>query len=336
MRTFWIILLLVTLIGGGYVFFAPAPTKASPRGTLQSQAQSVAPLREVPPPSSAPSSPLSSSPSPPKSSAPADSTAREQETATQQSPVFAEASSSTAPTAPASPISLATSAKETDAAAPTSSPSSLATSTPGTSANEAVATATSTAPAKAASNGAAPSGDAAQMPAIETLGGYGVLPPSAERKPDGSILLDGKFLVKGEGTLENPYQVTWELLTSVDAEFDPHAGKKKLPYRIAMLHDKYIKLGGFIAFPMNMQQPKELLLMLNQWDGCCIGVPPTPYDAIEVTLDTMVEGEDRFATNGSLIGKFQVKPYVVGDWLVGLYVMDRGGLKVGFGGGSGT
>ena len=28
----------------------------------------------------------------------------------------------------------------------------------------------------------------------------------------------------------------------------------------------------------------EALVMLNQWDGCCIGVPPTPYDAVEVRL----------------------------------------------------
>ena len=36
------------------------------------------------------------------------------------------------------------------------------------------------------------------------------------------------------------------------------------------------------------------LMMLNQWDGCCIGVPPTPYDAIEVKLKEAAK-----ATRGS-------------------------------------
>ena len=185
----------------------------------------------------------------------------------------------------------------------------------------AAATATATDAKPAASDGS-----------VQKIGAYEVSPGKIEKKPDGSMLLDDKYVVKGEGTKEKPYEITWELLTSVDQAFDPHAGKNKIPQRIAMLQDKYVKFGGYIAFPMNMQQPKELLLMLNQWDGCCIGVPPTPYDAIEVTLNKSVTGEDRFSTTGSVVGKMGIKPYVVGDWLVGLYIMDSGEFSPKFGG----
>ena len=76
--------------------------------------------------------------------------------------------------------------------------------------------------------------------------------------------------------------------------------------------------------------------MLNQWDGCCIGVPPTPYDAIEATLDKVAVGDARFAVTGAVTGKFGVKPYIVGDWLVGLYTMENGTFnpKTFSGGGS--
>lgn len=168
---------------------------------------------------------------------------------------------------------------------------------------------------------------------ITTIGTFEVSPGKIERRPDGTITLDDQFTIRGDGSKDRPYEVTWELLTSADKDFDPHSNKKRIPERVALLHGKYVKLGGWIAFPMNMQQPRELLLMLNQWDGCCIGVPPTPYDAIEVTLDAIVEGEDRFTNIGSVTGRMEIKPYVVGDWLVGLYVMELGVMKPQFGGG---
>ena len=65
-----------------------------------------------------------------------------------------------------------------------------------------------------------------------------------------------------------------------------------------------------------------MLMMLNQWDGCCIGVPPTPYDAIEVKLSTPASREQRLAIDGSVSGLLKVDPYLVKDWLVSMYIMD--------------
>jgi hypothetical protein len=87
---------------------------------------------------------------------------------------------------------------------------------------------------------------------------------------------------------------------------------------------------------MFVEQPRELLSMLNQWDGCCIGVPPTPYDAVEVHMKDVVSKEERLATYGSVEGTFAVKPYLAGDWLVGLYVMENAKLTVKEYGGFGS
>jgi hypothetical protein len=94
-----------------------------------------------------------------------------------------------------------------------------------------------------------------------------------------------------------------------------------------MLDKQRVRITGYVAFPLYVQQPRELLVMLNQWDGCCIGVPPTPYDAIEVRTADVIKGDDRFATFGTVEGTLQVKPYVVGDWLVGLFIMEDAALK---------
>ncbi len=142
------------------------------------------------------------------------------------------------------------------------------------------------------------------------------------KKPDGSLLIDDRFAVKGSGTADDPYQLSWELLTSISESYDPRVGKKKLPDRLTMFDGKFIRITGYVAYPMFVEQPRELLSMLNQWDGCCIGVPPTPYDAIEVHLKETVTKDQRLATYGSIEGKFAVKPYLAGDWLVGLYIME--------------
>ncbi len=156
-----------------------------------------------------------------------------------------------------------------------------------------------------------------------------VLPGKIEKQADGSLLADGRYVIRGDGTKDSPYRITWDLLTSAEDTYDPKNHKRKIPERIAMLDGKYVRISGYVSFPLQVKEPHECLAMLNQWDGCCIGVPPTPYDAIEVDLSRPVTGDDRYAVAGTVSGRFGVKPYVAGDWLVGLYVMDSGSLSPG-------
>ncbi len=172
--------------------------------------------------------------------------------------------------------------------------------------------------------------------ALAKFGDFEVLPAKVEKRDDGSLLLDGKFPLRGEGTAEKPYIISWDLLVSVEEAFDPQNGRRRLPERITMIDGKHVRIAGYVAFPMTSQEPQELLSMLNQWDGCCIGTPPTPYDAIEVALKEPIEGDDRFATTGRVAGVFHVKPYLQGDWLIGLYVMDDATLTPRDFGGAGA
>ena len=72
-----------------------------------------------------------------------------------------------------------------------------------------------------------------------------------------------------------------------------------------------------------------MIVMLNQWDGCCIGIPPTPYDAVEVKLDAPVAPGQRHALRyGTVKGILTVEPYLIENWLVGLYLMDDATVRL--------
>jgi hypothetical protein len=136
--------------------------------------------------------------------------------------------------------------------------------------------------------------------------------------------VDDKYVMKGKGTKDDPYRITWEQLVSAQDTYQPRLGRKQIPERVKMLDGKWVRISGYIAFPLMAASADEMLMMLNQWDGCCIGVPPTPYDAIEVKLKTAAKGDARLRTTGTLTGILRVDPYLVKDWLVSLFVMDDG------------
>lgn len=144
---------------------------------------------------------------------------------------------------------------------------------------------------------------------------------------DGWTILDERFPIRGSGRPDDPYEVSWELLVSASETYQPRLGKTRLPERIAMLNGKFVRVTGYVAFPIMAMEQNELLSMRNMWDGCCIGTPPTPYDAIEVRLGKSATGQDRFTAFGSVEGLFKVDPYVKGNWLLGLYLMEDAKLS---------
>jgi hypothetical protein len=143
-----------------------------------------------------------------------------------------------------------------------------------------------------------------------------------EKHPDGSLRIDNRFKVTGSGTPADPYKVPWDMLTSAKETYNPRLGLTKLPQRVVMFDGQHIKLTGFSAFPIAATTPKDMLIMLNQWDGCCIGTPPTAYDAVECHLAKAGTAEDRAATHGSVKGVFKLDPYEDNGWLLGLYMID--------------
>jgi hypothetical protein len=151
-------------------------------------------------------------------------------------------------------------------------------------------------------------------------------PASVVTRDDGSMLLDGRFAVSGQGTAEAPYKISWDLLISASEEYVPKQGRKNIPQRVSMFNGKFVEITGHVAFPLMAEAAEECLSMMNPWDGCCIGVPPTPYDAVEVHLAEPVTGQARFTTYGSIVGRLRVEPQLVGNWLVGLYVVEAAKL----------
>ncbi len=151
-----------------------------------------------------------------------------------------------------------------------------------------------------------------------------ILPSRFVKLPDGAISVDDAWTVRGSGSSETPYEVSWEYLSSAQDTYTPRLGEKKIPARIAFLSGKRVRISGYLAFPLVAPTASECLVMLNQWDGCCIGIPPTPYDAIEVKLATELKGWKKHTINfGAVEGTFKVEPYLVENWLVGLYLIEN-------------
>ena len=99
-----------------------------------------------------------------------------------------------------------------------------------------------------------------------------------------------------------------------------------------MLNGAYVRISGFIAFPLIVTESSECLVMLNQWDGCCIGTPPTPFDCIEVRLDKAVPIKGKHLIQyGTIRGLLRVEPFSAGKYLLGLYRIEHGQVE-GFGG----
>ena len=155
-----------------------------------------------------------------------------------------------------------------------------------------------------------------------------ILPSTFRKLPDGSISVDDAWTISGEGTDASPYEVSWEFLASAQDSYVPRLSENKIPARIAFLSGKRLRISGYLAFPLVAQTSGECLIMLNQWDGCCIGIPPTPYDLIEVKLAEPISGWRKHTYSfGSIEGTFTVDPYLVENWLVGLYMVKDATMK---------
>ncbi|MCA9275670.1 MAG: hypothetical protein KDA29_06565 [Phycisphaerales bacterium] len=156
--------------------------------------------------------------------------------------------------------------------------------------------------------------------------------PSYEQRPDGSFrIVSANIWVQGAGTQAEPYVLTWDALKAIEQSYDPKNGKDTLPGWLDLLEGKVVQIEGHSLLPVVASSTRELLMMQNPWDGCCIGVPPTPYDAVEVTLNHEVDFGNSVVGFGSVQGTFYIDPYVVDGWVLGLYIIEDGTYRSGAG-----
>ena len=68
---------------------------------------------------------------------------------------------------------------------------------------------------------------------------------------------------------------------------------------------------------------KEAMVMLNKWDGCCIGLPPTPFDSVEAAFAAPIAVKGMHVYRyGTIKGRMQVEPFAAGSFLLGLYRLE--------------
>lgn len=141
-----------------------------------------------------------------------------------------------------------------------------------------------------------------------------------ERIDHQTVRIDGKYLVRGSGSESDPYQITWELLTSAARTVDVSKSLYEVPGRLADLRGAWIQISGYWAPPLQVFQTKEAMFMLNKWDGCCIGLPPTPFDSIEATFTKpfAVQGQHLYRY-GTIKGRLEIEPFAAGMFLLGFY-----------------
>lgn len=149
-------------------------------------------------------------------------------------------------------------------------------------------------------------------------------PAEITRRIDARTLeLDGRFRVIGNGSPDDPYRISWELLTSASTFIDPAQKALTPPPWVRALEGSYIEISAYYSTAVRVPSTKHLLLTFNRWDGCCIGLPPTAFDAIDTTLATALDmrGEHLFRY-GTFRGRLVVDPFLAGAYLLGLYRLE--------------
>jgi len=138
-----------------------------------------------------------------------------------------------------------------------------------------------------------------------------------------TVELDGRYRVTGNGSANDPYVISWELLTSASEFIDLAQGARTAPPWVRLLDGTYVQISGYYSTAVRVSVAKNLLLTLNRWDGCCIGVPPTPFDAIDVDMRTPLPmGGLHLIRFGTFRGQLRVEPVEAATYLLGFYRLE--------------
>jgi hypothetical protein len=178
------------------------------------------------------------------------------------------------------------------------------------SANEPAARRTDGAPAATA---AIPAASAPATPSSPSA-------PSVPSAPSAPSAPSVAVMPPGAGTERQPFRVSWELLGQASGHVRGDGTFDAMPRTLELLGGTWIELSGYYAPAIIAPSTDELVLMLNRWDGCCIGLPPTPYDSALVKtrapIDFSLQHQIRF---GTLRGRLVLEPFALGGLVLGLY-----------------
>lgn len=115
-------------------------------------------------------------------------------------------------------------------------------------------------------------------------------------------------IVQQDGTL----RITFAFLERVRRTGD-------YPPEILALNGKTVTITGNVLVPFAQEEVREIILARNPWDGCCLGVPPTPYDSVDVKFRPGATLKDRFARYATITGTFRAERQEAKGYLVSLF-----------------
>jgi len=130
----------------------------------------------------------------------------------------------------------------------------------------------------------------------------------------------GATMPPGAGTERQPFRVSWEMLGQASGHVRSDGTTDGMPRTLELLGDTWIELSGYYAPAIMAPSTDEVVFMVNRWDGCCIGLPPTPYDSALVKtrlpIDFSLQHQIRF---GTMRGRLVLEPFALGGLVLGLY-----------------
>jgi hypothetical protein len=165
-------------------------------------------------------------------------------------------------------------------------------------------------------------------------------------------IVSGRFLVRKEGRLEKEGEQLTALFHVVDAVEgetadpdrppEPSASAAKgvdkiafqllekskslsqgsdvrVPDDVRALDGRWVTVTGNVLIPWAEQRVTQFVLAKNPWDGCCLGIPPGPYDSVLVKLRDGSQLKDRYSTVQTLSGRFRVELERSEGYVTGLY-----------------
>ena len=143
------------------------------------------------------------------------------------------------------------------------------------------------------------------------------------RTDDGAWLVDQLYVVRGQGTTNEPYLVTWDLLLSAAETYTPAAGSWELPKRLRWLDGKQLQIKGFLTSPTRANKSDHLLLTWSALDACCLGPPPNPCQAVEVKLESPITLDRHVLIGVTVEGSFKLEPHLAGGLGLSLFRLDH-------------
>lgn len=91
------------------------------------------------------------------------------------------------------------------------------------------------------------------------------------------------------------------------------------PPEVLALNGKTVTITGNVLVPFAQEDIEEIILAKNPWDGCCLGVPPTPYDSVDVKFKPGATLKDKYAKYATITGTFRVEKQEAKGYLVSLF-----------------